>query len=80
MKLIEHHRHRAETITADDGTEVHGYKEIELASDVTFYFATPHHSYERRTIENTNGLIRQRLPKRRSIAGVAQHQCTAMVE
>jgi IS30 family transposase len=50
------------TITADNGSEFHGYKDIEAATGVTFYFATPHHSWERGTNENTNGLIRQYLP------------------
>lgn len=52
------------TITADNGTEFHGYKHIEAATSARFYFATPHHSWERGTNENTNGLIRQYLPKR----------------
>ena len=51
-----------QTITADNGTEFHGYDEIEHATGVPFYFAKPHHSWERGT-KNTNGLIRQYLPK-----------------
>jgi transposase, IS30 family len=51
------------TITADNGCEFHGYKEVEEATGVRFYFATPHHSWERGTNENMNGLIRQYLPK-----------------
>jgi len=63
------------TITADNGTEFHGYKQIEAATGARFYFANPHHSWERGTNENTNGLIRQYLPKRKSLARVTQTQC-----
>lgn len=63
------------TITADNGTEFHGYMRIEEATGARFYFATPHHSWERGTSENTNGLIRQYLPKRISMARVSQADC-----
>jgi IS30 family transposase len=51
------------TLTADNGCEFHGFKRVEAETNVRFYFATPHHSWERGTSENTNGLIRQYLPK-----------------
>jgi transposase, IS30 family len=51
------------TLTADNGCEFHGFKHVEAETNVRFYFATPHHSWERGTSENTNGLIRQYLPK-----------------
>ena len=56
----------------DNGTEFHGYKTIEAATGARFYFATPHHSWERGTCESTNGLLRQYLPKKKSIAHVSQ--------
>lgn len=66
------------TITADNGTEFHDYTAIERATAARFYFATPHHAWERRTNENTNGLLRQYLPKRKSLARLTQQQCNAI--
>ena len=75
LELLEQHPGRVRTITADNGTEFHWYEQIEAVNPVRFYFATPHHSWERGTNENTNGLIRQYLPKGESMAGVTQSQC-----
>jgi transposase, IS30 family len=61
IPLIE--KYGIQTITSDNGTEFHGYKAVEAATGVKWYFATPHHSWERGTSENTNGLIRQYIPK-----------------
>ncbi len=66
------------TITADNGTEFHSYDQIERKVHLRFYFATPYHSWERGTSENTNGLIRQYLPKRMSFASLSQAQCNAI--
>jgi transposase, IS30 family len=74
IELIKRQRSRFKTITADNGSEFHSYKNIEAATGVEFYFATPHHSWERGTNENTNGLIRQYLPKRKSMAKVTQEE------
>jgi len=49
------------SITADNGTEFHGYSEIEAKTPAKFYFAHPYHSWERGSNENINGLIRQYL-------------------
>ncbi len=68
-------RHPVKSITADNGTEFHGYKEIERSTGTRVYFATPHHAWERGTSENTNGLIRQYLPKRKSMSKVTQRDC-----
>ena len=63
------------TITVDNGTEFHEYTILERATGTRFYFATPHHAWERGTNENTNGLVRQYLPKRQSMAHLTQHDC-----
>ncbi len=78
IELIAAHPGRVATVTADNGTEFHSYAEIEAATGALFYFATPHHSWERGTNENTNGLIRQYLPKRTSMAHVTQADCDAI--
>ena len=78
VELIRKHRGWFKTITADNGTEFHDYKKIEAATGVPIYFANPYHSWERGTNENTNGLIRQYLPKRMNMRGVTQHRCNAV--
>ena len=78
IQLIRQHRRLFKTITADNGTEFHDYEKIERATGVPIYFANPYHSWERGTNENTNGLIRQYLPKRTSMKGLTQHRCKAI--
>lgn len=73
--LIQAQAQPVRTITVDNGTEFHGYAAIERATAAQFYFATPHHAWERGTNENTNGLLRQYLPKRQSMAGLTQADC-----
>jgi IS30 family transposase len=80
LQLINRCSERFETITADNGTEFHGYEDIERITDVKFYFAQPYHSWERGTNENTNGLIRQYLPKGMSMEGLTQLQCNAIAD
>lgn len=76
LKLIPAiHQLGIKSITADNGTEWHGFKEIEKATNIKFYFAKPYHSWERGTNENTNGLIRQYIPKGNSIKYLSQNYC-----
>jgi len=75
VSLIQAHPGWFKTITADNGTEFHDYAKVESATGVPIYFAHPYHSWERGSNENTNGLIRQYLPKRQSMAAVSQHRC-----
>jgi IS30 family transposase len=78
IRLARRSGGKFQTVTADNGTEFHGYERIERRTGVAFYFARPYHSWERGSNENANGLIRQYLPKGMSMAALSQHRCNAI--
>lgn len=51
------------TMTADNGAENTNHKEITQSLDMLVYFCHAYHSWERGTVENTNGRIRRFIPK-----------------
>jgi IS30 family transposase len=71
-------RARVKTLTFDNGLEFAQHGEIDQALDSTSYFADPYASWQRGTNENTNGLVRQYLPKSRSFNTVT-HKEIAMI-
>jgi IS30 family transposase len=75
VQLLQAERHPVRTITADNGTEFHIYKALERRLGTRLYFATPHHAWERGTNENTNGLIRQYLPRGTNLQRLTQPRC-----
>lgn len=68
-------RLKIKSLTLDNGTEFHGFRELEEELGIEVYFAQPYHSWERGTNENTNGLIRQYLPKGMCFKEVTQRDC-----
>ena len=60
--------HRVRSVTVDNGREFADHRGIALDLDSRVFFAHPYRAWERGTNENTNGLIRQYLPKRRNLA------------
>ena len=78
LERLRAQRGLPKTIISDNGTEFHCYRHVEAATGARFFFATPHHSWERGTSENTNGLIRQYLPKRQSMAHLTQRDCSRL--
>ncbi len=62
------------TITGDNGKEFAGHESIANELSLNFYFAHPYHSWERGANENTNGLIRQYVPKGTDFENITQKQ------
>lgn len=62
------------TITSDNGKEFADHKQIAKELEALYYFAHPYHSWERGSNENTNGLLRQFIPKNRPFADLTQLQ------
>lgn len=55
------------TLTADNGAENTNHKEIAYRLQLLMYFCHAYHSWEKGTVENTNGRIRRYIPKGVSI-------------
>lgn len=80
--LIKHARKLPQelykSLTWDRGTEMHGHKRFTLATDIKVYFCDPQSPWQRGSNENTNGLLRQYLPKGIDISGYSQHKLNAI--
>jgi len=63
-----------ETLTLDNGKEFAKHENIAAQTGIAIYFARPYASWERGTNENTNGLIRQYLPKARRLDDLEEQE------
>ena len=52
-----------QTLTYDQGKEMVRHKELSQATGMRVYFCDPHSPWQKGSCENTNGLLRQFLPK-----------------
>jgi len=59
------------TVTFDNGREFCSHENLSKELEAKVYFAKPYHSWERGSNENTNGLVRQYLPKKVSFDKVS---------
>lgn len=67
------------TFTVDNGKEFAMHKDLGNRLGGKVYFAHPYHSWERGLNENTNGLLRQYLPKKRSFADLTEKELAKIV-
>jgi IS30 family transposase len=80
--LIKHARRLPQelykTLTWDRGKEMADHKRFTLATHVRVYFCDPQNPWQRGTNENTNGLLRQYLPKGTDLSSYSQAKLNAV--
>ena len=65
---------RVSTLTYDNGKEFADHARIDAELGSTGYFADPFASWQRGTNENTNGLVRQYIPKKRPLSTITDEE------
>jgi len=76
--LNRFHSQLRRSMTFDQGSEMRHHQRLSASTGITVYFAHPHSPWERGICENTNGLLRQYLPRGTDLSVFSQEQLDDM--
>ena len=80
LDLLAPYQAATHTITFDNGKEFANHQAIAQKLQANVFFAHPYSSWERGTNENTNGFIRQYLPKGSDFSSITDDQISFIKE
>ena len=80
VSLMELLPRRSYTLTVDNGKEFAGHEQVAQTLRIRVYFADPYSAWQRGLNENTNGLIRQYVPKGSEIRTLTDKQIEHIME